>query len=57
MEEAHSDLFQTVNPRQSSIFGSYAPDDDTKVLNMEDLDMYKEDWIGLKYLYAHISIA
>jgi hypothetical protein len=40
---------QTVNPRQSSVFGSYAPDDDTKVLALEDLDLYKEDWIGLRY--------
>lgn len=37
-----------MDPRQSSVFGSYAPDDDTTVLALEDLEMYKEDWIGLR---------
>jgi len=46
----YSEVDQTVNPRQSSVFGSYAPDDDTKVLALEDLDLYKEDWIGLREL-------
>jgi hypothetical protein len=40
---------QTVDPRTSSVFGSYAPGDDTKLLALEDLDLYKEDWLGLKY--------
>jgi palmitoyl-protein thioesterase len=46
----YSEVDQTVDPRESSVFGSYAPNDDTKVLALEDLDLYKEDWIGLREL-------
>jgi len=45
----YSVVDQTVNPRESAVFGTYDDDDDTKVLSLEDLDLYKKDWLGLRF--------
>jgi len=45
-----STVDMTLIPRESSWFGTYVDNSDTKVIKLEDLPMYKEDWIGLRKL-------
>lgn len=40
----------TIVPKESSHFGFYVLDQDKEVLTMEELPIYKEDWIGLAAL-------
>jgi len=39
-----------VQPRESEWFGFYAEGQDKAVVNVQNLTIYKEDWIGLKHL-------
>merc|ERR1711936_1244 len=40
----------TIIPKESSMFEFYAPGQDEDILPLEESLLYKEDWIGLKYL-------
>jgi len=39
-----------VQPIDSEWFGTYRPGQDREVLKMQETDLYKEDWLGLKEL-------
>jgi len=39
-----------VQPQESEWFGFYAPGNDTKVLSLQQTDIYQQDWLGLKQL-------
>merc|ERR1711936_386153 len=40
----------TIIPKESSMFEFYVPGQDEDILPLEESLLYKEDWIGLKYL-------
>ena len=46
------DQDEIVEPKESELFGNktMAADGTYTSLKMEDSDLYKEDWLGLKYL-------
>ena len=37
-------------PKESSLFEFYIPGEEFEILPLEESDIYKEDWIGLKEL-------
>jgi palmitoyl-protein thioesterase len=46
----YSTADETLIPRETGWFGSYAPNSDTVVLPVEATHFYKEDWIGIRKL-------
>jgi len=40
----------TIIPKESAHFGFYALEQDTEVVDLEDLPLYQEDWLGLASL-------
>jgi len=53
------DKDEIVYPRNSEIFGEVTKKDadgKRKKVDMEDTEIYKNDWLGLKYLQEHGKI-
>jgi len=53
------DKDEIVYPRNSEIFGEVTKKDSDgkrKKVDMEDTEIYKNDWLGLKYLQEHGKI-
>ena len=53
------DKDEIVYPRNSEVFGEVTKKDKNgkrKDVQMEDTEMYKNDWLGLKYLKEHNKI-
>jgi len=48
---SYSMVDETLKPKETGWFGVYAPNSQENVIALEDTNLWKEDWIGLKTLY------
>jgi len=48
---SYSLVDETLKPKETGWFGKYAANSEEEVVDVEDTDLWKQDWIGLKALY------